>query len=75
MNTDIRDMNKEYNEKARAPNAHEPKKCAPVCGLGLLQKPLHFRGGVIRVGARPTCSGLGPVVSRARALVHEVTRA
>jgi hypothetical protein len=46
---------------------------APRCGaLSLLQKPLHHRGVHLNSCLAFVYVGLGPVVSRARVLVHEV---
>jgi hypothetical protein len=45
----------------------------PRCGaLSLLQKPLRFRGVNLDSCPALVYVGLGPVVSRARVLVHEV---
>ena len=65
----------EHNEQARGPYTHEPRD-VPRCGvLSLLQRPLHCRDVQRNSRHRLFEVGLGPVVARARVLVHEVTRA
>ena len=42
------DCTYEHSEQARVPNTNGPRD-APLCeALSLLQKPLHYRGGVRR---------------------------
>jgi hypothetical protein len=56
-------------------NTHTPRD-VPRCGaLSLLQKPLHNRGNSAEFVSSLCVVGLGPVVARARVLIHEVSRA
>jgi hypothetical protein len=51
---------------------NEPRDVSRCGALSLLQKPLHLRG--INLNSCPDAAyvGLGPVVNRARVLIHEV---